>query len=224
MIRIGIAILAVAGLMSPATAGQVALVENITGNPTGVALMDYLEAGQTISLGARDGIVLSYMSSCIRETITGGIVTVGTEQSETQGGKIARTKVSCDAGKMVLTSVQASQFGGRIFRSAPPVNGSSREPQLTLYGRSPIVEMKAPGRLLVERIDQASDSYMVEVGAEQLLHGRFYDFAKWGRSLPAGGVFRISGEGQEIIFRIDPHAKPGNTPIMGRLLRLVTQT
>lgn len=224
MIKIGIAILTVAGFVNPAAAGQVALVESISGNPAGVGLMDYLETGQTISLGARDGIVLSYMSSCIRETITGGIVTVGTEQSEMQGGKIARTKVSCDAGKMVLTSVQASQFGGRIFRSAPPANGSARDPQLTLYGRSPIVEMKAPGRLLVERIDQASDNYMVEVGAEQLLHGRFYDFAKWGRSLPAGGVFRISGEGQEIIFRIDPQAKPGNTPIMGRLLRLGTQT
>ena len=26
--------------------------------------------------------------------------------------------------------------------------------------------------------------------------------------------------GQEIVFKIDPGAKPGNTPILGRLLRL----
>lgn len=224
MIRTGIAILALAGWVSPAAAGQVALVESVTGNPAGVALMDYLDTGKTIVLGPREGVVLSYMSSCIRETITGGTVTVGVDQSEAQGGKIQRSKVSCDAGKMVLTSIQSAQFGGRIFRSAPAVNGSPREPQLTLYGRSPIVEMKAPGRLLVERIDQGSENFMVDVAADQLMHGRFYDFAKWGRHLAAGGLYRLSGGGQEIIFRIDPAAKSGSTPIMGRLLRLGAQT
>lgn len=224
MIRTGIVILALAGLGSPAAAGQVALVESVTGTPAGVALMDYLETGKTIVLGPRESVVLSYMSSCIRETITGGTVVVGTEQSDTQGGKIQRAKVSCDAGKMVLTSAQAAQFGGRIFRSAPTVNDTAREPQLTLYGRSPIVEVKAPGRLLVERIDRANENFMVEAAADQLLHGRFYDFAKSGRNLAAGGVYRISGGGQEIIFRIDPAAKPGSTPIMGRLLRLGTHT
>jgi hypothetical protein len=224
MIRTGIAILALAGLSGSAAAGQVALVESVTGTPAGVALMDYLETGKTIVLAPRESVVLSYMSSCIRETITGGTVVVGADQSDTQGGKIQRAKVACDAGKMVLTSAQSAQFGGRVFRSAPAVNGPPRDPQLTLYGRSPIVEVKAPGRLLVERVDRGNDNFMVEVTADQLLHGRFYDFAKSGRNLAAGGVYRISGGGQEIIFRIDPGAKPGSTPIMGRLLRLGTQT
>jgi hypothetical protein len=30
----------------------------------------------------------------------------------------------------------------------------------------------------------------------------------------------MSSGGQEIVFKIDPGAKPGNTPILGRLLRL----
>jgi hypothetical protein len=84
--------------------------------------------------------------------------------------------------------------------------------------------MKAPGRLLIERIDRTGDNFMIEVTADQLLHGRFYDFAKSGRNLAAGSVYRISGGGQEIVFRIDLGAKPGSTPIMGRLLRLGTQT
>jgi hypothetical protein len=231
MINTRIAILAVAagmmvGSAAPAAPGQVALVEDVTGNPAGVALMDYLETGKTIALGPRDSVVLSYMSSCVRETITGGTVTIGTDQSDAQGAKVVRTKVPCDAGKMVLTSAQTSQFGGRIFRSASPANGSTQDPspRLTLYGRSPIVELKAPGPLLIERIDQAGERHMIEVRAEHLLHGKFYDFAKSGRNLAAGGVYRISGGGQEIVFKIDSTAKPGGTPIMGRLLRLGTQS
>lgn len=213
-----------AGSVAAAAPVQVALVESVTGNPAGVEFMDYLETGKTIALGSRDTIVLSYMSSCVRETITGGTVTVGTDQSEVQAGKVARTKVPCDAGKMLLPADQAAQFGGRIFRSAPPVSVSVSDsnPQLTLYGRSPIVELKAPGTLLIERIDQASERYVVDVENEHLLRGRFYDFAKWGRNLAAGGMYRVSLGGQEIVFKIDPHAKPGNTPILGRLLRFGT--
>ena len=188
MMRMRIAILAI-GAMAAASAAaapvQVALVENLTGSPAGVEFMDYLETGKTIELGSRDTIVLSYMSSCVRETITGGKVTVGTDQSEVQAGKVTRTKVACDAGKMQLASNQPAQFGGRIFRSAPSnVPAAESSPQLTLYGRSPLVELKNPGTLLVERIDQASERYTVEVSNDHLLHGRFYDFAKRGRISP----------------------------------------
>ena len=222
--RIRIPIFAVAGAMCASVAAaapvQVALVENVTGNRAGVEFMDYLETGKIIQLGPRDSIVLSYMSSCMRETINGGTVTVGTDQSEVQAGKVARTKVPCDAGKMLLAADQAVQFGGKIFRSAPSANVSATDSNsLTLYGRSPIVELKAPGTLLIERIDQASERYIVDVGNEHLLHGKFYDFAKWGRNLAAGAIYRVSSGGQETVVIIDPHAKPGNTPIVGRLLR-----
>jgi hypothetical protein len=212
----------VAGSVAAAAPVQVALVENVSGNPAGVEFMDYLETGKIIELGPHDTIVLSYMSSCVQETITGGTVMVGTDQSEVQAGKVARTKVSCDAGKMLIAADQAAQFAGTIFRSAPPakLSASDSSPQFTLYGRSPIVELKAPGTLLIERIDQASERYVVDVENEHLLNGRFYDFAKRGRNLAAGGIYRVNWRGQEIVFKIDPHAKPGNTPIVGRLLRL----
>lgn len=51
--------------------------------------MDYVEPGQVIRLGAADGLVLGYLKSCWRETITGGTVTVGTEQSQVAGGEVA---------------------------------------------------------------------------------------------------------------------------------------
>jgi hypothetical protein len=79
MIRIRIAVLALATGMSPALAApiEVALVENVMGAPAGVKLMDYVETGKTIQLASNDGIVLSYLSSCVRESIAGaGIVTM----------------------------------------------------------------------------------------------------------------------------------------------------
>jgi hypothetical protein len=89
---------------------EVALVENVMGAPAGVKLMDYVETGKTIQLASSDGIVLSYLS------IAGaGIVTIGIEQSEVQGGRVARSEVACDAGKMVLEGNKPAQFAGRIF-------------------------------------------------------------------------------------------------------------
>ena len=120
-----LAILAVAGAMmalaSAAAAAepvQVAVVESISTNSSGVELMDYVRAGQIIRLGPRATIVLTYMSSCLRETITGGTVTVGTDRSEVQSGEVTRLRGQCDAGKTLLTSGQ-SPIGGRAFRGPP---------------------------------------------------------------------------------------------------------
>jgi len=224
--RIRFAILAAAGAMGVASiaaapAAEVALVESLTGTPAGLQVMDYLEPGKLITLGPRDTVVISYMRSCMRETITGGTVKVGTEESELQGAKVVRIKVPCDATRMMVAGDEAGQFGGRIFRSAPPAGPTSASvsPQFTLYGRAPVVELRAPGTLSLERIDRDGESYMVEVGSEQLVHGRFFDFAKTDRNLTAGGIYRISEGKRDIVFKVDPHAKPGNTPIVGRLLR-----
>ncbi|HEY7243702.1 MAG TPA: hypothetical protein VH678_07440 [Xanthobacteraceae bacterium] len=219
---LGIAALALATAVSPALAGPmvpVALVEEVSGAPAGVEFMDYVATGKTIQLGTRGSIVLSYLGSCVRETITGGTVTVGADQSEVQGGRVLRSKVPCDAAKLALGGDRPGQFAGRVVRSVT----SAVESKLTLYGRSPILELKGPCTLLIERLDQASERYLVDVASDHLVRGSFYDFAKWGRQLAAGGLYRISLEndgGQEVVFDIDAHAKPGNTPVLGRLLRL----
>jgi hypothetical protein len=70
-----------------------AVVEEMQGSVPGVQFMDYVDPGQVIRLGAHDRIVLGYLKSCWRETISGGTVTVGPEQSEVAGGEVARTKV-----------------------------------------------------------------------------------------------------------------------------------
>ena len=76
----------------------VAVVEDVKGKPSGVEFMDYVVPGKVIRLGPNDSIVLGYLASCWRETITGGTVRVGAEQSMVHDGQIERVKVDCDGG------------------------------------------------------------------------------------------------------------------------------
>ena len=112
--------LALAGALlatSAASAGSpVALIEELSGNRAALEVMDYLETGQVIRLGARETLVLSYLNSCTRETITGGTVTVGTEQSEVVSGKVERTKVRCDRARASASAEYVIQSSGHVFR------------------------------------------------------------------------------------------------------------
>jgi hypothetical protein len=112
--------LAFAGVVlatSAASAGSpVALVDEVGGNPAALQVMDYLEAGQIIRLGARETLVLSYLSSCTRERITGGTVTIGSQQSEVLSGKVERTKIPCHQAKASPTGELVIQASGYVFR------------------------------------------------------------------------------------------------------------
>src|SRR6202166_2646978 len=91
--------------MAAALAGEpVAVVEDVSGKASGLEFMDYVDSGKVIKLEPRDRIVLDYLKSCWRETITGGTVTVGDEQSEIAGGEVVRAKIACEGGKMMLSA------------------------------------------------------------------------------------------------------------------------
>jgi len=197
-----------------------ALVEEVTGHPPGVEFMDYVVPGQIIRLTADDAIVLSYLKSCWREHIKGGTVTAGTERSEVEGGKIERAKVNCNGGAMQLTAAEASKSAALVFRDRPrpaqqPVNPP---PQLTLYGVSPIVEVKG-GTLVVERLDKPGERLELTIDSDKLVHKSFYDFASAKTALTPGGIYRAKAGAQEIVFKVDASAKPGAGPIVGRLVR-----
>ena len=95
---------------------EVAVVESISGNSSGLEFMDYLRLGQLIRLNPHETIVLSYKGSCVRETITGGTVTIGTERSSVQSGQVRRLGGQCDTGRMVLTGDSHIAIAGRSFR------------------------------------------------------------------------------------------------------------
>jgi hypothetical protein len=205
--------------MTPLAANaQVALVEDVNSKTAGVEFMDYLQVGKQIRLGKQDTLVLSYLKSCWQESINGGTVTVGAEQSDVAGGKVERRKVDCDAGKLQLTAQQAGQSAGMVVRDLKPA--AAPAPQIILFGSSPIVEIKGGGPLTIERLDQPGERIEIAVAGPLLLKGRFYDLARAGKSLAPGGTYRATAGGRQIVFKVDPGAKPGASPMIGRLLRV----
>jgi hypothetical protein len=216
-------LLQVAGMLSSTALAQspAAVVEEIEGAASGVQFMDYVEPGQIIRLGAHDRIVLDYLRSCWRETITGGTVTVGTEQSQVTGGELARAKVPCEAGKMLLSSELAGKSGAMVFRQVPTRQAAAiPHPEFTLYGLSPVFEVRPGGTLVVERLDQPGERHEIAVRESQLVRGAFLDFAKTGVALAPGGIYRAKLADREIVFKIDADAKGGDAPLVGRLARL----
>ena len=95
-----------------------ALVENVTGRSAGVEAMEYVEPGKVIRLGPQDSIVLTYLYSCVRERIEGGVITIGREMSDVSFGKVERrNSVICDTSRKHLQAETAIQSAGMIFRS-----------------------------------------------------------------------------------------------------------
>ena len=204
----------IAALAAPAAAAEeVALVEDIDAPSLGIQFMDYLASGQVLRLRPGETIVIDYLRSCQRETIAGGNVTIGADQSLVAGGKVNREKVECDGGKLLLTTEQASKSGVMVFRKALP------RPQatLTLYGASPLVDWKSGGKVVFERLDQPGDTRIVEIAGGK--GGRPYDFASHNLALVPGGTYRATAGGKELVFKVADSAKPGPSPIVGRLIR-----
>jgi hypothetical protein len=93
-----------------------AIVEEIAPQH-GIEAWSTLAAGVTIKLKAGERMVLNYVASCQHETITGGVVAIGAEQSIVTGGDVKRERGECDGGKALLTADQARNSAVMVFRA-----------------------------------------------------------------------------------------------------------
>jgi hypothetical protein len=217
-----VALLALASLAKPAAAASpVAIVEEVQGKVTGAESMDYVAPKTVIKLGANgSSIVISYLKSCRRETISGiGTVIVGTDESIVHLADVKGTTTECDPGHAHATTKETSEVAATVLRSLGTSASSTIKPQVTLYGASPLVEAKGRGTLLVERLDVTGERQQIELNGSQL-KGKFFDFATANRALSPGGIYAARFGSFQVLFRIDAQAKPGATPIVGRLLRM----
>src|SRR5450631_3639231 len=125
---------------SAAAESPVAVVEEVRGKVTGAEFMDYVTPKTVIKLGATGSVVLSYMTSCRRETISGlGTVIVGTDESMVQFSDVKSERMDCDSSRSHETTRETSEVAATVLRSlgSPGSNGPTIKPQLTLYGASP---------------------------------------------------------------------------------------
>jgi len=214
-----VVVVGVMGFAGSATAqAPVAVVEEVQGNVTGAEFMDYVAQGKVIKLGQGGSVVLGYMKSCRRETIAGtGTVIVGQDESMVHLAEVNGTKTECDSAQAHATARETSGVAATVVRSL--AKDASASPQLTLYGTAPLVEAKGRGTLVFERLDQKGERQQFDLTGNQL-KGRFYDLAGTSKSLTPGGTYAATFASRRIVFRVDPQAKPGPTPIVGRLLRM----
>jgi hypothetical protein len=217
MLAAFVAFVALAG--SAAAQTPVAVVEDVQGKVTGAEFMDYVAPGKVIKLGAGGMVVLGYMKSCWRETISGiGTVVVGAEESLVHLADVKAGKVECDSSHSQLIDRTVGESAATVVRGLDGKAPAS--PRLTLYGASPMVETTGRGKLVIERLDVRGEHYDVDLTAASVVRGKFYDFAKTGTALKPGGTYAASLGSQRTVFLVDRHAAPGPTPIIGRLVRL----
>jgi len=178
-------------LAAPALAETpAAIVEDVQGKVDGIAFMDYVAPGKIIKLGPKASITLSYLKSCQREIISEGVVLVGAEQSTVQLGEVKREKVPCDTNAAKLSEREANQSAATTFRTMrSDAKGAPPAKLPTLYGVAPLIQAKSGSTLVIERTDGKEPTISVPLKSEIMVGGKFYDFAKAGKTLTPGGSY-----------------------------------
>jgi hypothetical protein len=74
---------------------------------------------------------------------------------------------------------------------------------------------------VIERVDRPGERYRIAAGNGA--RGS-YDFADHNQALAVGGVYRAAQGSVRVLFQIHLEAKPGKTPLLGRLLQLKSPT
>lgn len=194
-------------LFSPAWAGEpVAIVEEAPEH-TGVAFMDYLDAGAAFELAPAEKLIVSYLKSCRRETITGGRVIIGFEKSAVKGGQISRDEVDCSGRGVKLAPSQAQESGVVVYRETDEYAALAAS-----YGTQPLFAPIEDGQLIIQRVDA------FEQPREAQATGSRLDLQALNISLTPGGIYRLRGPTADFLFAIAPTAKAGHVPLISRLI------
>jgi hypothetical protein len=93
------------------------------------------------------------------------------------------------------------------------------KPQFVIYARSPMIELAGGGTVSLERVDKPGEKFDMPIGPTDLVHHQFYDMARVGKELAAGGVYRAKTGNQQVVFQVDPAAKTDGGPVASRLVR-----
>jgi len=196
------------GATMAAAAGSGAMVEEIDSAVSGVTAFETLKAGQSIDLRPDRHAVVSYLDSCIRETISGGVVKIGQSQSDVEGGSVQRETLDCGVKPLVLTNTTQDQSATTVFR--PLFDNLVKQ----------VVSDTRPFILA----DHASSLELREMGKEEApkslaLHNGKLDLRQAGIQLQPGAIYKLTAGGRETYIKIAPDAQD-NSPLLMRLVKL----
>lgn len=201
----------------PTSPPAVAIVEDVEGSVRGAELLEYIEAGRGID-ASRGTVVLNYLQSCLRETVRGGRIVTGERESMVTDGRVERAEVRCDGGKLVMADAQAGKSGAMAYRGTKSgAWGRATLPpaSVTIYGTSPMITLTGPAdHVLIERLDRSGSIITLRPSSGKI------DMANGDKRLEPGGLYKAEAGGRSVVFLVDSTAKPGNEPLVSRLLRL----
>lgn len=192
-----------------ASGGSGALIEEIDSDIKGVNSFDTLKAGQSVDLRPGRHAVISYLDSCIRETIEGGLVKIGQSQSEVQDGKVERETLDCGVKQLALTNTTQDQSATTVFRP--------------LFDN--LVKQVVPDISPFVLADHAQSIELKEMGTEDapktlsLKDGKL-DLRQAGIKLQPGGIYKLTAAGRETYIKIAPEAQDSSSPLLLRLVKL----
>lgn len=196
-------------------AAPAALVEDVSAGVKGIEAFDYVSAGKQIQLGSAGRLVLGYLASCQEETITGGVVTVGTDQSSVSGGSVDRKTVACAGKSMQLTAEQSGKSGGLVFRKPPSTNAApapATDRPRAMPPTGPVISLPKPGRLTIVRVDASAAPVTLDLPAKPV------DLGKRGVRLAPGGTYQANYGASSVTFQIDAQSTADASPL-ARLIR-----
>lgn len=173
---------------------------------------DYLDAGQSIALGARGRATIAYFESCRVEQIRGGTVTVGNAESRVAGGQVNARTMACKGTKPVVVA-EAREAGGGVSRAFP----ADRWAEWSLKSGRPIFKWSggagAPAhRITVTELEQRPGR-VVWTGTAR---GSYVAYPPSAPVLAPGMPYLVKVEGPsttaESVFSIDPNLDIADTP------------
>jgi hypothetical protein len=191
--------------IGPAAAAPkpVAIVEESSRNEGPGQTFDLVAEGTEIGLSPSETIVLGYLKSCVRETITGGKVVIGNKESAVEGGKVSREKTECAVTQLALTADESQQSATIAFR------GQVKH----IYTRQPIIIARKSDGVIIEPVN-GGETWRIEPE-----NGRI-DFQAAKLEMQAGAAYRVKGFTQTVIVEVDPKADKAKTGILERIVIL----
>jgi hypothetical protein len=192
-----------------------AIVENYSGKLTTIQFLDVLRHGRKINLGPDDQLIIGYFHSCIKETIFGGQIIIGRQQSSVIGGKATRERVECDGGNLQRITTGNSSSAVTVFRTKKNAQQRLPKSQLTIFSTIPFISLSAKDLTIkIRRLDKSEKPRVIHVA------GSTSDFSKHGIQLSPGALYHIQAGQKGLIFSTDPLAENKSLSILQRFIKL----
>lgn len=197
------------GASAQAAPRPVAIVEESAKTEGRGQVFDLLTENDTMQLAAGETIVLGYLKSCVRETITGGSVTIGAKESVVEGGKVAREKTECAVNKLLLTEDQSQQSATIAFRPGDTLKH--------IYTRQPVIMAGMSENVTIQPFEGGESWDLVPE------NGRI-DFRAAKFEMQPGMRYRVTGAKATIIVEVDAAATTAKTGTLERVVILDSGT